>query len=260
MSDSFTFSSRKFKAAAAVFVFLFITIPFFLFQSSEKFIGDEKPLDWLAEKGWWSMTGLKLGAIWFVIALVASAFTYFLIWCIESLIGRKPESEPKLIIRVKKEWIENIEHFNKEDPFIYHQSKIRLTKDNDGYHASADVLVVFDNQRSEAMRVEGVYVSIVIPNREEVDLVGESRPDYDGLPNRLQGERIEASGLTRTYHLTLMGWISLADFALLNENCFIRVRLNTLRQQPYCVDLSADWQLTLSLTGAPLEEKRVGSC
>ena len=205
---------------------------------------------------WSNPDGFRAG-IAFTGAVVA---IWAAIWFVRKVETGNGESEPKLIIRVKKEWVETIEHINKDDPFIYHQSKIRLTKCNDGYHAWANVLVVFDNQRSEAMRVEGVFVSIVIPNRDEVDLVGECRPDYDGLPNRLQGERIEASTLTHTYHLTLMGWVSPADFELLNENCFIRVRLNTLRQKAFCVDLSVDWKLTSSLTGAPLQEKRAGSC
>lgn len=204
---------------------------------------------------WNNPDGLRGG-----IVFIAAIFVLWLhIWFVRKVTDIS-ESEPKLIIKVKKEWIENIEHINKEDPFIYHQSRIRLTKDNDDYHAWADVLVVFDNQRSEAMRVEGVFVSILIPDHEEVELVGECRPDYDGLPNRLQGERIEASSVTNTYHLTLMGWLSLADFELLNENCSIRVRLKALRQQDFCVDFSVDWKLTSSLTGAPLQEKRVGSC
>jgi hypothetical protein len=84
MSEVFNFGFKA-KAAAAVFVFCF-TIPLLVFDRSEKFIGDKKPVDWLVERGWWGMTGVKLFIYLVVFSLAAAALTYGVLTLIERLI------------------------------------------------------------------------------------------------------------------------------------------------------------------------------
>ena len=86
MSDVFNFGFKA-KAAAAVFVFCF-TIPIVVFDRSEKFIGDKKPVDWLVERGWWSMTGVQLLICLVVFSFAAAALTYGALTLIERLILR----------------------------------------------------------------------------------------------------------------------------------------------------------------------------
>lgn len=81
--------TRRWKAALIVFLFLFATIPVFVFTNFDKFVKDKMPREWLAEKGWWSMAGVKLALFWLLTSTIAALLAYCIATFVENIFRRR---------------------------------------------------------------------------------------------------------------------------------------------------------------------------
>lgn len=68
------------------------SLPIFLFSNFDKLVEGKTFPDWVAENGWWSMTGLKFVALWLLGSTVLSLSTHAAFTAIAGLVERRKDA------------------------------------------------------------------------------------------------------------------------------------------------------------------------
>jgi hypothetical protein len=125
---------------------------------------------------------------------------------------------------------------------------------------AAGLWVRFDNRDDVVhRRVEGITVTL--KREDKTILLGRKVIAPDGQSVDLQNYiHVPAGTVTEYYRLDCWADLDKSIKGELDARCFLRVEMEAIKQNPYCVDVTVDWEAALKTEKARVEVRRVGSC
>jgi len=137
------------------------------------------------------------------------------------------------------------------DHRLFFASKLRMRFDNqDTSLAAIRRVTVFLRREGDAGEVRESQLSAALIR----DVATRARLDLDSF-------QIQPVAITPYYELDCDAELEKSWARLLDDHCFVRVKVEAVRQPPYCIDLNVDWE-TARLTNsvASVSLRRNGLC
>jgi hypothetical protein len=136
--------------------------------------------------------------------------------------------------------------------------------ENEPYLIKGFLRIRFDNHVGVATGVRSLTVCL---RRETDQGAREARLTFEACEEQTRAKAdlalqiIQAAQISPCYELDCEGELEKDWGKLLDENCFLRIKMEAAGQPPYCVDLNVDWQ-TARLTDSPafFTPRRAGEC